>query len=80
MDSCQQHFDKIKELLEVAEKEADKLFNRNIKAASTRLRAAMQKIKTVGQDIRIEALDYQKSLPTKRRGAAAAEDDDAEEE
>jgi len=72
---------KLKLLVEEAEMQSNKLYVKNVKVAATKLRATMQDIKKVCQDIRKSALDHQHNLPTKTRpgkdgGAAAGEADE----
>jgi hypothetical protein len=47
-------FNEIKALLEIAEKEAESFFLKGNKSAGTRLRGAMQTLKTLAQDVRTE--------------------------
>lgn len=49
-------FEELKTLLEGAEKDAESFYNKANKAAGTRLRNAMQKIKVAAQDVRTEVM------------------------
>lgn len=50
-------FNKLKDLLELVETDADKFYTNNISAAGTRVRKAMQEMKTLAQEIRAEVTD-----------------------
>jgi len=70
---------KLKLLVEDADLQAKKLYEKNVKVSATKLRATMQDIKKMCQEIRNHALDYQHNLPTKTRpakGDAPAADDE----
>jgi hypothetical protein len=47
-------FNKLKEAVAAAEADAEKFYNANNNAAGTRVRKAMQDIKTLSQEIRTE--------------------------
>lgn len=47
-------FDQLKSFVEEAEADFDKFYNKGNKAAGTRVRKAMQELKTLAQDIRVE--------------------------
>lgn len=47
-------FDELKRFVEDAEADFDKFYNKGNKAAGTRVRKAMQELKTLAQDIRVE--------------------------
>ena len=47
-------FDQLKSFVEEAEADFDKFYNKGNKAAGTRVRKAMQDLKTLAQDIRVE--------------------------
>lgn len=47
-------FDQLKSFVEEAEADFDKFYNKSNKAAGTRVRKAMQELKTLAQDIRVE--------------------------
>lgn len=48
------NLNKLKDLVQGAESDADKFFNRGNNSAGTRLRKAMQEIKKTAQELRIE--------------------------
>jgi hypothetical protein len=50
-------FEELKNLLAAAEKDAESFYNKSNKAAGTRLRNAMQKLKFAAQDLRKEVTD-----------------------
>ncbi len=50
-------FNKLKELVASIETDADKFYNKNSGAAGTRVRKALQEIKTLAQDIRNEVTE-----------------------
>lgn len=50
-------FQKLKELIETAEKDASAFYDKGTKAAGTRLRNAMQQVKSAAQDIRNEVTE-----------------------
>lgn len=50
-------FNQIKELVSAIEKDADKFYNGGNSAAGTRVRKAMQDLKTLATDIRKEVTD-----------------------
>ena len=47
-------FDELKSFVEDIEADFDKFYNKSNKAAGTRVRKAMQELKTMAQDIRVE--------------------------
>lgn len=49
-----ENYNKLKDMVQGAESDADKFFNRGNNSAGTRLRKAMQEIKKTAQLIRIE--------------------------
>lgn len=49
-----ENLNKLKDLVQGAESDADKFFNRGNNSAGTRLRKAMQEIKKTAQELRIE--------------------------
>lgn len=49
-----ENYNKLKDLVQGAESDADKFFNRGNKSAGTRLRKAMQEIKKTAQEVRVE--------------------------
>jgi len=51
-----QKFEELKALLSEAEKDAESFFSKGNKAAGTRLRNAMQKLKVTAQDVRNEVI------------------------
>jgi hypothetical protein len=50
-------FNKLKELLASVEADADKFYNKNSKAAGTRVRKAMMDVKNIAQEIRNEVTE-----------------------
>lgn len=70
---------KLKELVELAESHANKLYNKNTKVAATKLRGTMQDLKKLAQTIRVEALEHVKNMPTKHRAKKGDEEDGEEE-
>ncbi|MGD1846296.1 MAG: hypothetical protein ACFB10_12995 [Salibacteraceae bacterium] len=54
-------YDKMHSILADAEKDFDKFYNKGNKAAGTRVRKAMQDIKTLAQDIRNEVTNIKNS-------------------
>lgn len=50
-------FQSLKALVATAETEAEKFYNKGNSAAGTRLRGALQKIKTAAQEIRNEVME-----------------------
>ncbi|BDD06984.1 histone H1 [Aureibacter tunicatorum] len=54
-------YNELKELILAVEKDADAFYNKNNKAAGTRVRNAMQEIKGKAQDIRVNVLDVKKT-------------------
>jgi len=50
-------FEKVKEVLAAAEADAEKFYNSGNSAAGTRLRKAMQDLKTLAQEIRAEVTE-----------------------
>jgi hypothetical protein len=52
-----QKFEKVKEALAAAEADAEKFYNAGNAAAGTRLRKAMQDLKTLAQEIRAEVTE-----------------------
>ena len=74
------NFAKLKALVDEADSHANKLYVKNVKVAATKLRASMQDIKNIAQDIRIDALNHQKGMPTKRRPANGDAQDSNEED
>jgi hypothetical protein len=50
-------FEELKALIASLEDDADKFYNKENSAAGTRLRKAMQDLKTIAQDIRTEVQD-----------------------
>ena len=49
-----ENFNEIKALIELAEKDAEAFFLKGNKSAGTRLRGAMQTLKTLAQEVRAE--------------------------
>lgn len=68
----------LKEILAKSESEANKLYNKNNKSAAARLRGHMQTLKVLAQEIRVDALEYKKSLPVKGQDSGSGEDADEE--
>ncbi|TDO22323.1 histone H1 [Pedobacter duraquae] len=54
-------FSKLKELVAAVETDADKFYNSGNGAAGTRVRKAMQDLKTLAQDIRTEVTEKKNS-------------------
>jgi len=54
-------FEKVKEVLAAAEADAEKFYSAGNSAAGTRLRKAMQDLKTLAQDIRAEVTEKKKA-------------------
>ena len=54
-------FSKVKELLASIEADAEKFYNAGNSAAGTRVRKAMQDLKTLAQDIRTEVTEKKNS-------------------
>jgi hypothetical protein len=50
-------FNQLKELVEDAQEDVTKFYEKGNKAAGTRVRKAMQELKQVAQDIRVEIQD-----------------------
>ena len=50
-------FTKVKEILASVEADAEKFYNANNRAAGTRVRKAMQDLKTLAQEIRAEVTE-----------------------
>lgn len=50
-------FEQIKQLLADTEKNADQFYGKKVKAAGTRLRANMQDLKTLANEVRVEVLE-----------------------
>ena len=62
------NYEQLKALVEGIQPDVDKFYNKNNKAAGTRIRKAMQDIKTLAQDIRKEiqkdsTLSHLKNMP-----------------
>lgn len=55
-------FDELKGIIADAEEDVDKFYNKGNKAAGTRIRKAMQDLKQVAQDLRVEVQDKKKDL------------------
>lgn len=55
-----ENYNKLKDLVQGAEFDADKFFNRGNKSAGTRLRKAMQEIKKTAQEVRIAVSEKKK--------------------
>ena len=75
--------EKLENLTALAKTQSERLYQKNVKNAATKLRATMQEIKAVAQTIRKEALEHQHAMPTKKRGggaAASTEEADAADE
>jgi vacuolar-type H+-ATPase subunit H len=53
-------FQSLKALVATAETEAEKFYNKGNSAAGTRLRKALQEIKTTAQEIRNEVIEKKK--------------------
>jgi len=53
-------FEELVALLEQTRAEADKFFNKGNASAGTRVRVAMQKVKQLAQDLRVEVQDAKK--------------------
>jgi hypothetical protein len=53
-------FEELVALLEQTRAEADKFFSKGNASAGTRVRVAMQKVKQLAQDLRIEVQDAKK--------------------
>jgi hypothetical protein len=53
-------FEELVALLEQTRAEADKFFNKGNASAGTRVRVAMQKVKQLAQELRIEVQDAKK--------------------
>jgi hypothetical protein len=53
-------FEELVALLEQTRADADKFFDKGNAAAGTRVRVAMQKVKQLAQDLRIEVQDAKK--------------------
>ncbi len=54
MKEEQQKFDKINEKLNSLKEEFEKFYNKNNKAAGTRIRKGMQELKVLAQEIRVD--------------------------
>jgi hypothetical protein len=65
------NFNELKSLIAAAEDDANKFFEKGNASAGTRLRIAMQNIKTTAQAVRIEVSEA-KSGATKKPAPAAA--------
>lgn len=52
--------EKLEELTKVARKEADDFYTKGVKVAGTRLRKAMQDIKSIAQEVRVDVIDSKK--------------------
>lgn len=52
----------LKSLVESVEQDYDKLFTKGVKAASPRIRKAMQEIKALAQEIRVEVQEQRAKL------------------
>ncbi|MDR6941430.1 histone H1 [Mucilaginibacter pocheonensis] len=52
-----ENFQKVKELIAAAEQDAQAFYDKGNKAAGTRLRNAMQQLKTIATDIRKEVTE-----------------------
>ena len=55
-------FDQLKSFVEDAEADFDKFYEKGNKAAGTRVRKAMQELKTLAQDIRVEIQEKKSDL------------------
>lgn len=84
-DSQQQNMELIaamETLVASMRSEADKLYNRNVKASAPKLRKQCQDLKNLCQACRNQALTHQKSIPVKagkpRKTAAAETEADVE--
>lgn len=49
-----ENYNKIKELVESAQTDVEKFYDKGNKAAGTRIRSAMQELKKLAQDVRVE--------------------------
>ena len=54
--------EQLKQIIADVEKDFDKFYNKNVKAASPRIRKAMQEIKAVAQEIRVDVQEKRNQL------------------
>lgn len=54
--------EQLKQIIADIEKDFDKFYNKDVKAASPRIRKAMQEIKKLAQDIRVEVQEKRNQL------------------
>ena len=52
-----EYFEKIKGLIEETERDIEKFYKKNNKAAGTRVRQRMQEVKSLAQELRMEILE-----------------------
>ena len=52
-----EHFEKLKNIVDAVQEDFDKFYNKNNKAAGTRIRKAMQDLKVAAQEIRKDVQD-----------------------
>lgn len=55
-------FDQLKNIIAEAEEDVDKFYDKGNKAAGTRVRKAMQDIKQVAQDIRVDVQEKKNDM------------------
>ena len=53
-------FEQLAAVVEAAREDADKFYNKGTKAAGTRLRKAMQELKKLAQDLRLDVSEKNK--------------------
>ena len=56
------HFEELKSILEETEADVEKFYEKGNKAAGTRVRKAMQEVKRVAQDLRVDIQDKKTSM------------------
>jgi len=56
-------FEQLKNIIEQSQEDFDKFYNKNNKAAGTRIRKYMQEMKNLAQDIRKEVQEMKNEVP-----------------
>lgn len=60
-------YDELKAVIESIEDDVNKLYEKDVKAAAPRIRKAMQEVKRLAQEIRVDAQDHKASIGSKRK-------------
>lgn len=66
-------YDELKAVIESIEEDVNKLYEKDVKAAAPRIRKAMQEVKRLAQEIRVDAQEHKAGIGSKKKAEEVEE-------